>query len=80
MSPTSSFSLHHLGRLGIGCLALLAAAEVAWAGGPQFVTLAWLRTIALWLTVLVVSLTVLRGIPVFIEARRFFGQARETNT
>lgn len=53
-------------------LALVAAAEVAWAGGPNFVTLAWLRTIALWMTVLVVSLTVLRGIPVFIEARRFF--------
>ena len=61
-------------------LALLAAAEVAWAGGPQFVTLAWLRTIALWLTVLVVGLTVLRGIPVFIEARRFFGRAPEIIT
>ncbi len=31
MSPTSSFSLHHLGRLGIGCLALLAAAASAGA-------------------------------------------------
>ena len=61
-------------------LALLAAAEVAWAGGPQFVTLAWMRAVALWLTVLVVSLTVLRGIPVFIEARRFFGRVGKVGT
>ncbi|MFN8485799.1 MAG: CDP-alcohol phosphatidyltransferase family protein [Anaerolineae bacterium] len=54
-------------------LALLGAAQIAWADTPQASWLPTMETIALALTVLVVSLTVIRGIPVFIEARRFFG-------
>ena len=61
-------------------LALLAAAQAAWGGGtvaagPNGLPLSLFPTLyalAFWLTVLVVGLTVLRGIPVFIEARRFF--------
>ncbi|MFN8499293.1 MAG: CDP-alcohol phosphatidyltransferase family protein [Anaerolineae bacterium] len=59
-------------------LALLAAADIAWADMPQAAYLPTLHTVALWLTVLVVGLTVLRGIPVFIEARRFFAPPRST--
>jgi CDP-diacylglycerol---glycerol-3-phosphate 3-phosphatidyltransferase len=55
-------------------LALVAAAETAWAGTPQAVWLPTLSTICLALTVLVVGLTVLRGFPVLVEARRFFGR------
>ncbi|MFN8485800.1 MAG: hypothetical protein U0768_22395 [Anaerolineae bacterium] len=61
-------------------LALLAAADVAWANTPQAAWLPALHTIALWLTVLVVGLTVLRGIPVFIEARRFFGRGSDVSS
>ncbi len=67
-------------------LALLAAADVAWTdvtgalgagtgalgAGTGALPLPVLHTVGFWLTVLVVGLTVLRGIPVFIEARRFF--------
>ncbi len=53
-------------------LALLAAAHVAWPGTPQAAWLPALDNLAWWLTLFVVGLTVLRGIPVFIEARRFF--------
>ncbi len=60
-------------------LALLAAADVAWTDTNPSVTthvyappLPLLHTVDLWLTVLVVGLTVLRGIPVFIEAHLFF--------
>ena len=61
-------------------LALLAAADVAWADTPQAAYLPTLHAVGLWLTVLVVGLTVLRGIPVFVEARRFFGRESEVNT
>ncbi len=60
-------------------LALVAAAETAWTSTSQAVWLPTLNLLGLGLTVLVVSLTVLRGIPVFIEARRFFGRASEVN-
>lgn len=59
-------------------LALLAAAHVAWGSGPQggaTPPLPTLDSIAWWLTLFVVGLTVLRGIPVFIEARRFFAKS-----
>ncbi|MCW5883254.1 MAG: CDP-alcohol phosphatidyltransferase family protein [Anaerolineae bacterium] len=61
-------------------LALLAAAHVAWPGTPQAQWLPVLDDIAWWLTLFVVGLTVVRGIPVFIEARRFFSRVSEVRS
>ena len=65
-------------------LALLAAAHVAWSdtdptAAPHVYAplLPALDAVAFWLTVLVVGLTVLRGIPVIVEARRFFAEPRQ---
>lgn len=53
-------------------LALLHTLEIAWAATPRAANLAALETVVFVLVLVTVTLTLVRGIPVLIEARRFF--------
>ena len=53
-------------------LALLKLLHLAWTGTANATFLPLFETIALALVLITVSLTLLRGVPVLVEARRFF--------
>jgi CDP-diacylglycerol---glycerol-3-phosphate 3-phosphatidyltransferase len=61
-------------------LALLRALQLAWEGTANARFLPPLAAIATALVLITVSMTLLRGIPVLIEARRFFVRHPQENT
>lgn len=68
-------ALYGLAKLTVfAALAVVYALQEVWAGTPRANWLPALETAVFGLVLLTVSLTVIRGLPVLIESRRFFEQ------